>query len=387
MTRMLAGLFLPGVMMAAAAGAQEGGFAPTRTAGGFVYASSARATDDKGALVKGDIKAQTKRALENLDARLKAAGSSLAAAASINVFLKNAADFAAMNEVYRGFWGKDPPVRTTIVSNSADPDALIEVAAVAIPAGAERKVVHPPHWMKSPNPYSYGILSGDTLFLAGLVSRNGMDNSVVTGDIKTQTKSVLENGGEILKAAGMSHADVVQSRVYITDTALFQDMNATYRTFFPKDPPVRATVKSGLMSPQYLVEITLVAVKGPRQAITAPNADGTPGTPNPNLSSAVRLGDRLWLSGMLGNTPATKDDAAAQTKETLLRLGRALKAAGFGWEHVRESVVYVSDLRHRAAVAGVWAEQLPKEKPAGVLIEAPLVAPDGLVEIMLSASK
>jgi len=370
------------IMTTAAADAQDGSFAPTRRAGRFVYASSVR-----GSEAKGDIKAQTKRALENLDARLKADGSSLASAASINVFLKNASDFAAMNEVYRGFFTKDPPVRTTIVSSSADPDALIEIAAVGIPSGGERKVIHPPGWIQSPNPYSYGILSGDTLFLSGLISRNGKDNSVVTGDVKAQTKTALDNGGEILKAAGMSHADVVQSRVYITDTALFQDFNESYRTFFPKEKPVRATVKSGLMGPQYLVEITMVAVKGSREAITPPNADGTPGAPNPNLSAAVRMGDRLWLAGMLGNTKATENDVAAQTKETLARLGRTLKAAGFGWEQVRESVVYVSDLKHRAAVEKEWAAQFPKQKPAGVLVEAPLVAPDGLVEIMLSAAK
>jgi enamine deaminase RidA (YjgF/YER057c/UK114 family) len=248
-------------------------------------------------------------------------------------------------------------------------------------------VVHPSDWAKSPNPYSYGILSGDTLFLAGLVSRNGKDGSVVTGDVKVQTKTILDNGGEILKAAGMSHADVVQSRVYITDTAVFQDFNGVYRTYFPKDPPVRATVKSGLMGPQYVIEITMVAVKAPREVVTTPNADGTPGAPNPNLSSSVRVGDRLWLAGMLGNTPATKDDAGAQAKETLARLGRTLKAAGFGWEHVKESVVYVSENKHAPAVWKEWAAQFPKDKPAGVLVESPLVAPDGLVEIMLSAAK
>ncbi len=387
MTRAEAVAWTLGVTMAVGADAQDGSFTATRRAGRFVHASGVRATDDKGALVKGDVKAQTKRAIENLQARLKAAGSSLAMAASINVYLKNAADFAAMNEVYRGFWPKDPPTRTTIVANNADPEALIEVAAVAVPDGGERKVVHPPDWIASANPYSYGILSGDTLFLAGLVSRNGKDNQVVSGDIKAQTKTVLDNGGEILKAAGMSHADVVQSRVYITDTALFQDMNAAYRAFFPKAPPVRATVKAALMSPQYVVEITMVAVKGGREAITAPNADGSPGTPNPNLSSAVRAGDRLFLSGMLGNTEATKGDAAAQTRETLARIGRALKAAGFSWEQVKEGVVYVSEMKHRAAVEKAWAEQFPKQKPTGVLVETPLVAPDGLVEIMLSATK
>jgi enamine deaminase RidA (YjgF/YER057c/UK114 family) len=367
--------------MTTSAAAQDGSFAPARRAGGFVYVSSVR-----GSEAKGDIKAQTKRALENLDARLKQAGSSLASAAKINVFLRNPADFAAMNEVYREFWKQDMPARTTIVSASADPGALVEFAAVGIPAGGERKVVHPSDWAKSPNPYSYGILSGDTLFLAGLVSRNGKDGSVVTGDVKAQTKTILDNGGEILKAAGMSYADVVQSRVYITDTAVFQDFNGVYRTYFPKDPPVRATVKSGLMGPQYVIEITMVAVRGAHQVTTTPNADGTPGTANPNLSSAVRVGDRLWLAGMLGNTPAT-NDVAAQTRETLARLGRTLKAAGFGWEHVRESVVYVSELKHRAAVEKEWAAQFPKEKPAGVLVESPLVAPDGLVEIMLSAAK
>jgi 2-iminobutanoate/2-iminopropanoate deaminase len=346
-----------------------------------------RATDSQGALVQGDIRAQTRRALENLDARLRAAGSSLRMAASLNVYLKNAGDFAAMNEVYRGFWPKDPPARTTIVAAGSDPAALVEIAAVAVPESAPRQVIHPSDWMPSPNPYSYGILSGDTLFLAGLVSRNGKDNQVVAGDVALQTRTVMANAAEILKAAGMSHADVVQSRVYITDTAIFQEMNSAYRATFPKDPPVRATVKAALMSPQYLVEITMVAVKGRREALTAPNADGTPGTPNPNLSSAVRVGDRLWLSGMLGNTPATKDDAAAQTRETLARLGRALTAAGFAWEHVAEGVVYATDSKHAGAIEAVWRERFPQQPPAGVRVETGLVAPDGLVEIMLSAAK
>jgi enamine deaminase RidA (YjgF/YER057c/UK114 family) len=205
--------------------------------------------------------------------------------------------------------------------------------------------------------------------------------------MKTQTTAVLENGAAILKAAGMTPADVVQSRIYITDTAAFQDMNAAYRAFFPKDPPVRATVKAGLMGAQYVVEITMLAVKGQRQAITPANADGTPGTPNPNLSSAIRAGDRLWLSGMLGNTPATKDDVAAQTKETLARLQRAAQAAGFDWTNLKEAVVYITDMKNRAAVEKVWREAFPKGLPAGVQVESGLVAPDGLVEIMLSGAR
>ena len=48
----------------------------------------------------------------------------------------------------------------------------------------------------------------------------------------TQTKTVLDNAGQILKAAGMSFDNVVSSRVFITDGTKFQEMNKTYTTYF-----------------------------------------------------------------------------------------------------------------------------------------------------------
>ena len=196
---------------------------------------------------EGDIKAQTKAVIESMSQVLQKAGSSLANVASVHVYLTKADDFAAMNEVYRTFWPKDPPVRTTIVSDLVLPGGLVEMSMVAVPNGGERAVIHPSDWMKSPNPYSYGIRSGDTLFLAGLVSRNGKDNSVVEGDMSAQTKTVLDNAGQILKAAGMSFDNVVSSRVFITDQTKFQEMNKVYTTYFTKDPPARATVVAPLM--------------------------------------------------------------------------------------------------------------------------------------------
>src|SRR5438094_10624240 len=110
----------------------------------------------------GDIKAQTKQVLDNISATLKAAGSSLPNAASMTVYLRNQSDFAAMNEVYRGYWTKDPPARTTVMVPLLN-EGLVEISAVAVPDGGERVVVNPPDWMVSPNPYSYGIRSGNTL--------------------------------------------------------------------------------------------------------------------------------------------------------------------------------------------------------------------------------
>ena len=91
----------------------------------------------------------------------------------------------------------------------------------------------PSDWIKSPSPYSYGIKTGNTLFLSGLVSRNGKDNAVSKATSTAQTKTVLDNGAAILKEAGMSFADVVPARIFLTDETTFQAMNAAYRPYFP----------------------------------------------------------------------------------------------------------------------------------------------------------
>ena len=363
-------------------------FSPAVTAGDFVYLSGMLPTDASGTIVSGDVRVQTAQALDNLSALLAKHGSRMSQVAAVTVYLKNQADFAAMNEAYAKYWPKDPPTRTTVIVNLVVPDALVEISMVALRDGVERRVIHPDSWLRSPSPYSYGIQSGSTLFLAGLVSRNGKDNSAVPGDMKTQTQTVVQNATEILSAAGMTMADVVSSRVFITDTATFQDMNAVYRTAFGSAPPVRATVKAALVAPQYLVEITMIAVKGgSRDVFTTPNADGTPGKPNPILSSAMRIGDRLFLSGMLGSTDANKGDVAAQTRETLARLGRTMKAAGFDWSDVVDAVVYLPSVKDFAAMNTAYREVFPRGFPARSTVEAGLVSPDGLVEIMMTAVK
>ena len=355
-------------------------FSSAVRADGLVYVAGTLATE-------GDIKAQTKRVLDDMSAVLQKAGSSIANVASVHVYLKNVGDFAAMNEVYRTYWPKEPPVRTTIVADLVVPNALVEMSMVAVPNGGVRVVVHPAAWITSPNPYSYGIRTGETLFLAGLVSRNGKDNSVVEGDMATQTKAVLDNASEILKAAGFGFDNVVSSRVFITDQANFQAMNKVYQGYFPKDPPARATVVAPLMGPQYQVEITLVANKQPKQAFTTPAPDGSPGKPSPILSSAIKVGNRLYVSGILGNTADTKGNTEAQTTELLARVGRTMKAAGFEWTDVVDGIVYITDLQNFDAMNKGYRTIFTKDFPARATVRTGLVNADGLVEIMFVAAK
>lgn len=349
----------------------------------FVFVSTTRPTGPDGTIAAGDVRTQTRRVLDNLARTLESAGSSLARAASVHVYLRRAADFAVMNEVYATYWPADPPARTTIVATLSHPDALVEMSAVGVAAGEPREVVHPAAWVRSPNPYSYGIRSGDTLFLSGLVSRSGRDNSLIQGDIAVQTKVVLDNAREVLAAAGMDSGDIVSSRVFITDPSAFPQMNAAYRPFFASDPPPRATVVCELMNPVFQVEITFVAVKG---AAASRHVFGAPGPQGPPFSRAVAAGGRLFVTGMLGVTPETRTDMGEQTRQTLASVGRALKEAGLDWSDVIEAVVYAGDMARVDAMEAAWREVFAASPPARILAGARLVNPDGLVEIMVTAA-
>lgn len=355
-------------------------FSAATKADGLIYVAGTLATE-------GDIKAQTKNVLDQMSQTLTRAGSSIAQVASVHVYIKNASDFAAMNEVYRTYWPKNPPVRTTIVSDFVVAGALVEMSMVAIPNGGERQVIHPAAWMASPNPYSYGIKSGTTLFLSGLISRNGKDNSVVEGDMTAQTRTVFDNARDILAQAGMTFDNVVASRVYITDGGKFQEMNKTYVTYFTKQPPARATVIAPLMGPQYLVEITLTASSLPKEVFATPAADGTPGKPSPILSSAVKVGNRLYVAGLLGNNAETKGNTELQTKEIMARAERTMKLAGFGWNDVVDGIVYITDVNNFNAMNTGYRSVFTKDFPARATVKAGLVGADGLVEIMFVASK
>ncbi|MEO7142421.1 MAG: RidA family protein [Bryobacteraceae bacterium] len=79
-----------------------------------------------------DVRQQTKAVLDWIEQRLHSAGSSMAKALKCNVFLRHLEDYAAMNEVYRGRFGAEPPVRTTVAVAGIPLDGcLVEIEVIA----------------------------------------------------------------------------------------------------------------------------------------------------------------------------------------------------------------------------------------------------------------
>jgi 2-iminobutanoate/2-iminopropanoate deaminase len=102
-------------------------------AGGFVFASGQIPLDPASMqIVDGDVRIQAARVLENLQAVLEAAGSSLEQVVKTTVFLADMNDFAAMNEVYATFFGATRPARSTVEVARLPRDARIEIDVVAV---------------------------------------------------------------------------------------------------------------------------------------------------------------------------------------------------------------------------------------------------------------
>jgi 2-iminobutanoate/2-iminopropanoate deaminase len=102
-------------------------------ASGLLFLSGQTPLDPAtGVMVEGDIARQTERVMENLKNVLVAAGSSLDRAVKTTVFLKDLADFAAMNEVYGRYFPSDPPARTTVEAARLPRDARVEIDLIAL---------------------------------------------------------------------------------------------------------------------------------------------------------------------------------------------------------------------------------------------------------------
>ena len=114
----------------------KGTYSQALRVGDFVYTSGFGPHDPvTGEVVGSDIGEQTEQTLRNVDAALRAAGSSLAAAVKMTVHLADLADFAGFDAAYRGRLSEPYPVRTTV--GSALAGILVEIDAVAVVEDAD----------------------------------------------------------------------------------------------------------------------------------------------------------------------------------------------------------------------------------------------------------
>jgi reactive intermediate/imine deaminase len=220
-----------------------------------------------------DIQLQTDYILKNLRNTFEAAGSSLEHIVKAQVFLTDLNNFAAFDEVWRGYF-KVPPPRTTVgTTGLLVKDTLIEIDLIGyVPrAGLERQIVA----SDNPKPlanYAEAFVIGNFVFPAGQLAsdfKTGVPAEArlhtafpyYGSDIKLQTHYILKNLKRTFESAGSGLDKVVKAQVFLTDLNHFAGFDEVWKEYFRVPPPRTTIGTSGLLVKDALVEIDMIAVR------------------------------------------------------------------------------------------------------------------------------
>jgi 2-iminobutanoate/2-iminopropanoate deaminase len=110
-------------------------------------------------------------------------------------------------------------------------------------------------------PYSQAIAAGNFVFVSGQIPSNPSTGEIILGDIKTETKQVMENIKAILSEAGVGFNNIVKTTIFLTDMQSFGQVNEVYGTYFTDQFPARETVQVSALPKNVNVEISVIAIK------------------------------------------------------------------------------------------------------------------------------
>ena len=241
---------------------ESSGYSLAVTAGDFVFVAGRLAdalvlTDGlapevrlpAGHLWKGvPVKLETEYTIkQKIEPALKAAGSSLADVVKCQVYLRDPADFAAFNEVWRAHFPKNPPATSVIAMSTpglAIEEGRVEINAIALRSMGKTRASRidagvMPAWAG----YCQAVRAGDLLFISGLlaIDRNGLVDAARVdaaqphfgSSAQAQMDCMLVNAEKLCKAAGTSLANVVRIQQFHTDLKDFYPAYQVWQQHLP----------------------------------------------------------------------------------------------------------------------------------------------------------
>lgn len=124
---------------------------------------------------------------------------------------------------------------------------------------SDKKIIKTDLAPKAISSYSQAVAYGGLLYCSGQIPLNPETMEVVGSTTAEQTKQVMENMKEVLKAAGTDHSKVIKCNVYLQNMGDFAEFNEVYSHYFSENPPARSTVEVAKLPKNVLVEIECIA--------------------------------------------------------------------------------------------------------------------------------
>lgn len=110
-------------------------------------------------------------------------------------------------------------------------------------------------------PYNQAVMAGNFLFVSGQIALKPGTGELAMTDIIEETHQVMQNLKSILSEAGMDFNNVAKTTIFLSDMALFSQVNEIYGKYFDGDFPARETVAVKGLPKAVNVEISMIAVK------------------------------------------------------------------------------------------------------------------------------
>jgi len=111
-------------------------------------------------------------------------------------------------------------------------------------------------------PYSQAVLANGFLYVSGQIPINPATGELTMDSVKSETEQVMRNLNAVLIEAGFEFADILKTTIFLSDMALFAEVNEVYGSYFESDFPARETVAVKGLPKGVNVEISVIAYKG-----------------------------------------------------------------------------------------------------------------------------
>jgi enamine deaminase RidA (YjgF/YER057c/UK114 family) len=238
--------------------------------------------------------------------------------------------------------------------------------------------------------YSRALRAGDTVLQSGTTAIDRQGNVHGVGDVAKQVDAIMRIAEWSMGKADGRLADVVRSRIYVTDSSLADQAARALANYFRDARPVSTLVQvNRLARPEQLIEIEFDAVDGAGEKAQRISSGRTI-EDEYAYSRGVRVGDRVFIAGTTALSPRGivegPGDMYRQTRATMETILWALAQAGGTPGDVVYTKTFLTDLSKAPDYTRAWLEALGDVRPTSTLLGIPgLVRPEMLIEIEAEA--
>jgi enamine deaminase RidA (YjgF/YER057c/UK114 family) len=345
-----------------------------------LYVSAQNGRSAEGSFAQ-DVRQEVSLSLGNVQRVLRAAGMDFRNVVSMNVYLANGQDFAAMNDVYWKTIGQNPPARTVLVVGALPNGEKVQVNCIAVSDAAARRVIRPQGWPEGPHIDPPGIQVDDVLYMS---AQAGADPATgkPAADFAGEVKQALDNVAAITKAASMGMANVIWANPYLSSTGAPENvMNKIYASYFEfGNTPGRGTIQVlDLPNNNHIVFSCIAGADLTKRKAIRPRNE----KPSRTASPGVLYADTLYLSAKDAYVPALglfSPDLDVQSRLSMRNLLDGLEEADMDFSNVASSTIYMREMKDADKVAAIYGKFFKDHFPARTTLQQNLSLQDEALE-------